>query len=133
MLQEVYGDFPHHNDRMHLAGGVPDHATWQSRWRRLAAQSASWYFAPPSKVGFQFTSVLAAEWRGVLDWKWNSKRPLVFSHVVLTRTLSSFKAREIRARIDRYLDLWERGIYSVLLGGALSEGRAREGRVKQHK
>ena len=26
LLQEVYGDFPHHNDRSHLDGGVADNA-----------------------------------------------------------------------------------------------------------
>ena len=40
-LQEVYGDFHRHNDGMHLAGRVPDDSVWQSRWRWLAAQSAS--------------------------------------------------------------------------------------------
>ena len=28
-LQEVYGDFPNHNDGVHLTGGVPDSAVWQ--------------------------------------------------------------------------------------------------------
>ena len=58
------------------------------------------------------------------DRKWNSKRPLVFSHVVLTKTLGDHKAREIRARIDRLLDLWERFINTGLVGNALLEGRA---------
>ena len=60
-VQEVYGDFPHHNGSTHLAGGVPDDAIWKSSWRRLAAKSASWYFTPPGKVGRRFTGVLAAE------------------------------------------------------------------------
>ena len=40
LLQGVYGDFPHHNDRSHLDGGISDDAAWQRRRRRLAAQSA---------------------------------------------------------------------------------------------
>ena len=36
---------------------------------------------PPDKVGRQFTAVLAIEWRGVLDWKWNYEQPLVFAYV----------------------------------------------------
>ena len=123
-LREVYGDFHQHNDGTHLAGGVPDDATWKSRWRRLAEQSASWYSAPPGKVGLRFTTVLAAEWRGVLGQKWNSKRPLVFAHVVLTKTLGACKSRETRARINRRLDLWERGIRAGLVGNSLAEGRA---------
>ena len=84
---------------------------------------------PPSKVGRQFTAVLDVEWQGVLNRKWNSEQPLVFAHVVLTRTLSACKARKIRTSIDRRLDLWERGIHARLLGGALAEGRSREGRI----
>ena len=105
-MQDVYGDLPHHNDGMHLARGVPNDATWKIRWRWIATQSTSWYSTPPGKAGLRFTAVLAAEWRVVLYWKWNSKRPLISAYVVLTNTLGTRKAREIRARIDRQLDLW---------------------------
>ena len=104
-LQEVYGDFLHHNDGTHLVEGVSDDTTWQSFWRQLAAQSASWYSTSPGKVGRCFTAVLDVERRGVLDRKWNSERLLIFSHVVLTKTLGACKAREIQARIDHCLDL----------------------------
>ena len=46
-------------------------------------------------------------------------------------TLSTRKAREIRARIDHQLDRRERGIHAGLIEYALAEGRAREGRIKQ--
>ena len=66
----------------------------------------------------------------MLDWRWNSESLLGFTHVVLTRTLSTQKARDIGARIDLRLDLWERGIHSGLVGEALAEGRTREGQSK---
>ena len=61
LLQGVYGDLPHHNNGSHLGGGIADDAAWQSRWRRLAAQSASWYATPYGAVGRRFTEILAAE------------------------------------------------------------------------
>ena len=61
LLQGVYGDFPHHNDGSHLDRGIADDAVWQRRWRRLAAQSASWYATPSGAVGRRFTEILAAE------------------------------------------------------------------------
>ena len=61
---------------------------------------------PPWKVGRQFTAVLDAEWRGVINWKWNYKIPLVFNRVVLTKTLGARKTRDIRARTEHRLDLW---------------------------
>ena len=61
LFQEVYGDFPNHNDGTHLSGGVPENATRKICWRRLAAQSDSYYSTTPGKVGGRFTAVLAAE------------------------------------------------------------------------
>ena len=51
----------------------------------------------------------------MLDRKWNSERPLVFAHVVLTKTKIDRKAREILARINCQLDLCERGIHAGLV------------------
>ena len=48
--------------------------------------------------------------------------------MVLTSTLITWKAREIRASIDRRLDIWERGIHAGLVGDALAKVRARDGR-----
>ena len=131
LLREFYGDLPHHNNGTHLAGVVPDDATCQSFWRRLSAQSASWYSTPPGKVGRRFNAVMAAEWLGVINWKRNYERPFVFGHVVLTKTLGARKSRETRVRINHRLDLWERGIHAGLVGDALAEGRDQEGRVER--
>ena len=43
--------------------------------------------------------------------------------MVLTKTLGACKDREIQARIDRRLDLWERDIHAGLVGDVLAEGR----------
>ena len=67
----------------------------------------------------------------MIDQKWNSKRPFVFAHVVLTRVLGARKARYIRERIDHQLELWDRGIHSGLVGDALAEDRSREGRINR--
>ena len=66
----------------------------------------SWYAKPSGAVGRRFTAILAAEWQGVLAQNWNSKIPLVFAHVVITKALGVRRAREIRARITRRMDLW---------------------------
>ena len=67
LLWEVYRDFLHHNDGTHPSVGFLDNTNWQSRWRWIAAQSASWYSTLLGKVGHRFTAVLTAEWQGVLD------------------------------------------------------------------
>ena len=128
LLHGVYGDFPHHNDGSHLNGGIADEALWQCRWSRLAAQSSSYYAMPSGAVGRCLMAILAAEWRGVLGRSWNSERPLLFSHVVLTKIPGVRWAQEIQARIMRRMDLCERGLHTGLLGDAMAEGAAREGR-----
>ena len=80
-------------------------------------------------MGLRFTAILAAEWQGVLARSWNSEIPLVFAHVVLTKTLGVRRARKIWARITWRMDLWERGQHAGLAGDAKSEGGAREGRA----
>ena len=49
--------------------------------------------------------------------------------MVLTRTLGTLKAREIRERTDLRMDLWERSIHAGLVGGTLAQVRAREGHI----
>ena len=71
---------------------------------------------------------MAAEWRRVLGRSWNSKRPLVFAQIILTNTLGVCRAREIRSRLMRQMDLWERGIHMGLGGGTKAEGAVRDGR-----
>ena len=66
LLQEFYGDFPHHNNGSHLDGGDTDNTIWQRRWRRLAAKLASWYAMPTGAVGCRFTAILAVECQGVI-------------------------------------------------------------------
>ena len=84
-------------------------------------------------MGHRFIGVLATEWRGILNQKCNFKIPLVFYHVVVTRTLSARKTRDTQARFDRRLDLWERVIHAGLVWDTLTEGRDREGRARKAK
>ena len=46
---------------------------------------------------------------------------------MLTKTLGFHRAQEIRARITRRMDLWERGQHAGLVGDTEAEGAAREG------
>ena len=74
-------------------------------------------------------AILAAEWQGVLRRTWNSKSPLIFAHVVLTKTLSVRREKEIRAQITRRMDLWVRGLHVGLVGDAEVKGAFRESRA----
>ena len=60
---------------------------------------------------------------------WNSKRPLVFTHIVIQKLLGVCRAREIQARISSRMDLCESGFHAGLVGEAEAEGSAREVRA----
>ena len=62
LLKGVYRDYPHHNDGTHLCGRFLDNSVWQHYWKKLAAQSSSWYATHTGAVGRQFTAILATEW-----------------------------------------------------------------------
>ena len=117
--------FRNHPDSS-LYGRVVDDAIWKFHWRRLAAQLVSWDATPSGAVGRRFTAILAAEWQRVLGRSWNSERPLVFVHVVLTNTLGVLRAKENIDRISKRMDLWERGLHAGLVGVAKAEGASRE-------
>ena len=69
--------------------------------------------------------MLAAELRGVRERKWNSERSLVFIGVALVKTSGVLKAQSVRARITRWLDLWEQGLFVGLVEDTEAEGRLR--------
>ena len=75
-----------------------------------------------------FTEILAAEGREVLNWRWNSERPLFFSHVTLNKTLGVHRSREIGSRITMRMDLWERFLHTGLVGYTEEEWDSQDGR-----
>ena len=75
--------------------------------------------------------ILTAECQGVLYSIWNSKKPPVFSHIVLTKKLGVRRAREIWEQIARSMDLWKRGLHAGLVGDTEAEGADREGRASR--
>ena len=101
---------------------------WKSCWNRLDTQSDSWYNTPSGAVGLWFTEILDAEWKGVLNRSWKYERP-IFAHVILTKELGVYRARDIRARIKSGMDLWERGLHAGFVENMEAEGADMEGRA----
>ena len=67
-------------------------------------------------------ALLTVEWQGVLDWSSNSDRPLIFYHIFLVKTLGVCRSIDIQARLRQWMDLWERGVHTGLVGGVEAEG-----------
>ena len=99
LLQGVYGDFYHYNDRSDPDRGVPNDTVWQRHWHWMDAQLVSWYNTPSGEVGCQFREILAAELQGVIERSWNSEIPPIFAHIVLKKMLGFHRTREIMQHI----------------------------------
>ena len=120
-LIDVYGDTIHRNGGEHLNGGIADDAWWQDCWRRVVANPHPLYDPPKGAVGQRFVSMLALEWKGVRERSWNSERPIIFAACILRKKHSTARARDIRKRVSRQMDLWEEGMYSALVNETAEE------------
>ena len=76
----------------------------------------------------RFIAIMAAECQGILNRSWKYERP-IFAHVILTKELGVYRARDIRARIKSGMDLWERGLHAGLVENMEAEGADMEGRA----
>jgi hypothetical protein len=121
LLDSVLGDHVHSNDGRHLTGGVTDDCRWQTRWQRMVQISPTRYSVPKGTVGRRFLTILTNEFRQVRERKWNSERPLVFVAVVLQTTPEVRRARDIRQRLSRRMDLWEQGCHAALVDDTEAE------------
>jgi uncharacterized protein Usg len=94
-MDAVYGNHVHWNDGTHLTGGMVDDYAWQDYWRR-----------PKGPTSKRFLGMLTQELSGIIDRKWNSKRFIVFSIVILQRRPLVVRARDIKKRLEWRMDAW---------------------------
>ena len=77
------------------------------------------YDAPIGKVGRRYVHALALELQEIRDRHWNSERFIVFQTVTLQRARHVTASRDIRRRIEKRLNAWEAGRYTMLVEDTL--------------
>ena len=127
LLNILYGDHPHENDGCHLDGGIDNDARWQRYWRRVVGTKAIWYRNPQGRIGKLFIRKLTEIIRGVRERQWNSERIIVFPAVILYKAAGITAAKDIRARIESRIKLWDEGRYSALIEDMEVEAALRRG------
>ena len=129
LLNTIYGDHAHENDGCHLDGGIgpSEDAKWMRYWRRVVQTKPIWYKNPQGRLGKQFIRKLAELFRGVRERKWNSEMIIVFPAVILYKADGVTAARDIRAKIESRLTLWNEGRYSALINDMEVEASMRGG------
>jgi hypothetical protein len=103
-LDEVYGDHAHLNDGTHLTGDVADDLKWQKYWRRLVVLPETFYDLPKGKTGKRSLSMLTAELSGIRARKWNSKRFIILTIVILQKKSMVSRASDIKKRLEWRMD-----------------------------
>ncbi len=117
----VFGDSIHCNNGHHLDGGIADNGVWQGRYNHVVSHPHLMYNPPKGGVGQQVVATLAREFRGVIEWKWNSKRALIFAACVLWKSPGVICTRDIKCRVERRFTLWIGGQYDALVQDIVGE------------
>ncbi len=111
----VYRDSIHCNDGRHLDGGIANDKVWQGRYNRVALHPHLMYNPSKRGLGFWVVSMMAREFMGVCERKWNSERALTFAACVLRKSPGVIRARDIKRRVECRLTLWIDGHYDALV------------------
>jgi hypothetical protein len=79
------------------------------------------YNPPKGGLGQRVVSTMAREFTGVRERKWNSERALIFAACVLRKSPGVVRARDIKRRVERRLNLWIDGQYDALVQDIVGE------------
>jgi hypothetical protein len=133
-LCSIYGDTIHQNDGTHLDGGigVAEDAKWQRLHLRIDACDLPLYDLPNDRWATRFLETLTNLWVGVVECRWNSKRPLVFQACILWRVRGISRFHGVKQIIwgrleERYVALVREVEEATLnVGGGGGGPRARQ-------
>ena len=114
-IQSVYGDRVRQSGGTHLDGGIRDDAIWQAHWKEIVGLPPQRYDVPSGKIGRLFIQALTQELTGVVERSWNSERFLVFPAVILQRSPTVKRARDIQSRIENRLEAWAQNKFDMLV------------------
>ena len=105
----VYGDTLHSSNGHGLHGGVDSNTWYYKAYDMLVSYPDPMYSPPQGKIGKHFIRFQAKEFKEVRARDFNLERALILAIAVLRKEPSISRAREIKKRINRRLDLWEEG------------------------
>jgi len=94
----------------------------------MAQIAPSHYDVPKGTAGRRFLTILTHEFEQVRVGRTsNSEKPLVFVAVILPKTPTVRRAKDIRLRLMQRMDLWEQGEYHALVDDTEVEALSRVG------
>ena len=104
-----------------------DDPIWQQRYRRLVASYLPQYERPQGHIGKRFIQIQTVVWQSVHLQHAKSEKALYFALIILRRTPNVKKAKDIKTRLEKRMDLWEQGKCACLVNDTVAEGAAAPG------
>jgi hypothetical protein len=98
-LDTVYGNYVHQNTGQHLDGGIANDAELQDYWKRLVVLPPQQYNAPTGPVGKRIVDTMATIIADIKSLTCNTEKLTVFSMVILQRTWTVKRARDVKKRL----------------------------------
>ncbi len=98
-----------------------DDGIWQGRYDHVVSHPHLMYYPPKGGVGQRVVAMLAREFRGVREQKWNSEWAMIFATCVLRKSPGVICARDIKHRVEMRSTLWIGGQYNALVQDILGE------------
>ena len=110
----VYQDWLHQNTGIHTDGVIDEDGKWKAIWNVFCFPTQC-YDVPSVWVGKKIVSTLTVELDGIQGWKRNTESVIFFWTVIMKLVRLVTGAKDIRARIDAWLDSWNRGTFDEFL------------------
>ena len=86
------------------------------------------YDVPSDRIGKRLVSNLSAELDGIRYRKWNAERKIVFQMVIFQRVCLVTGAKNIHARINNWLDLWNSKAFNKIVNNSYAAAAGYTGR-----
>ncbi|KAL7549341.1 hypothetical protein ACHAWF_012611, partial [Thalassiosira exigua] len=132
-LIEVYGDTVHRNGGRQLHGGIAEDDGMCMIYDKIVSYAHPLYTPPQGRVGNEFIRAQAEEFAKVRRRETNSEQALIFAPCILCKESGVTRARDIRRRIERRMELWKQGKIAELVQDTVATARHRAGGKRKDK
>ena len=106
-IAQIYGEHIMCNDGTHINFHIQHDRVWQKYWKEITNLPNRKYNLPKNSTGKKFIHLLTTEINNIIDRKSNSEKTIVFLSVILQKSKSITKSKDVKALLERRMTLWQ--------------------------
>ena len=118
-IAQIYGEHIMCNDGTHIISTIQDDRVWQKYWREIVNLPNRKYNLPKNSTGKKFIHLLNTEINNIIERKSNSEKLIVFLTVILQKSKSITKSKDVKALLERRMTDWQNEQYDTVVKSAL--------------